>query len=119
MSFRGNRKTALADTLCKGYRQRYDGLRLGEIGAFKVQKVNRSTEPEPITKLSYEALNAPLPQAAVTSFLGLYKHCHLPTVYRCHFINKTIPQVKRQIEFILFVKRFKLCLQVSFVNLFC
>lgn len=43
------------------------GLGLGEGGGLLAQKFNRSTELEPTSKLSYEALNQPLRQTAVTS----------------------------------------------------
>jgi len=40
---------------------------LGEGGGFLAQKLNRRTELEPTTKLSYEALHPPLRQTAVTT----------------------------------------------------
>jgi len=88
---------------------------------FLAQKFNRRTALEPTTKLSYEALNPPYCQTAVMpgAFLSLCKHCHLSIVYRCHFVNETVPQVKCQFEFILFVKCIKFYLQVYLVNLFC
>ena len=56
--------------IVKGFLQRFPALRSG---GFIAQKFNRRTALEPTTKLSYEALNPPLRQTAVSCCPSVFR----------------------------------------------
>src|SRR6218665_579861 len=80
---------------------------------FKEQKLNfalpsiRSRSP-PVAK----------PRVSQALPFGLCKKGYLSIVCRRHFMDKIVPQVQCQIEFMLFVQRFKRGFQVCLANVF-